>query len=1486
MPPITSTAAFQACYKNLAEISSFVTKAAETAGLTEGAIYAVQRAVDEACSNIIEHAYQGKEGGEIECLCIACENGLIVRFHDHGVPFDPQKIPSPDIHTDLAERPVGGLGLYFMRRLMDEVSFEFSPTSIGNTVTMVKYNDRHLQIDFWPQIIALAEQLILLPTLAEQCSCIRDLTARLFSGQVILWLQPTWVKASATTVSEEFLSNPPNDIMSQAFITKRGIYHDTIFTPSSGRRITLDKNDDHVNNDNIIAAPLIARETVLGVIQVERPERPFTRIEATALDGLASQAAMALSATRQAEIERWRLEQLSLVRSVSAQIANVFDLDELARRVTQLILDTFNYYYAAIFTCQAGEDTLYFCASSGPVKRNSDPSSPAIMPLQVQMGDGLIGLTASTGNEILANDVHRDPRYQFHDTLPETLAEVAIPLKISTQVLGVLDVQSDIIDAFDETDMLVLRALADNIAIAVEGTRLYTTLRHRADQLASVAEVSNAITSILNLDDLLVEVIRLIRERLGYPFIQIFTVNLAHGDIDYVAGSSPKNTEMCAAGLCYKLEDQVGLIPWAARNASTIIANDISKEPRYRPSGDFPADINSELVVPLVFGGQVQGILDVQSDRLNAFREEDRSLFEALADNVATAMRNAQLYRSEAWRRQIADSMHAVAGLLSADVSLSHLLDSILTELERALPCDASAIWLVESRVNEEDTSPPRFQLAAIHSHEGKLLTEEIERTLDEIPDSRAWLAEALGATLPLIRAQATSSTIAGTTDPFGAVFGFTENYSVIAAPLRAGNTALGVLTLAHHAPGRYGPESQAMTATFASYAAVAIENARLYEATHDQAWVSTVLLQVAEATQSITNIDELLATVVQITPLLVGVNACALMMWDDDAEAFVPGAAEGLTAEQQDDFDQWVVQPGEETAFDQLRVVKSPILLPHWSFAKPAGSARTSEEETSEDESLKSRPLVLFPMVVQDTVLGGLLVDFAGTEFRSDSDIDNEEFLHEEKLAVIQGIAHQTAIAVENIRLLKAQKEEAYVSVALLQVAQAVVSLIDLNEILETIVRIAPILVGVNRCTIYLWDETRGGFWLAQSYGLPREVEDFLTSRLYTLGEFPLLDAVYKDDKLVHIVLENSPSQPTEWDQMIPEDIIHPAVVEKPTEEIASLEMGSETLMDERGFDQELLKHLGCLLYAFPLSVKGTVLGVLLAEEAPPPSEVYSYHVRERRLEILTGITQQAALAIQNDRLQSEVVERERLEREMQLARTIQRTFLPQQLPILPNWDLDVRWRTARQVGGDFYDFLELPNEKLGLVIADVADKGMPAALFMTLVRTLIRAAVQEEKSPAAVLEEVNNLMIPDTQNGMFVTVIYAVISLDTGHMIYANAGHNLPLLLRTRNKEVSQLHKGGIALGILKDIHLEDHDITLESGDCVIFYTDGVTEAFSPGDEMYGEEHLHETIRAADCTSASTVLDAIDDSVIEFIGDNPRADDLTMVAIRRIGK
>jgi serine phosphatase RsbU (regulator of sigma subunit) len=514
---------------------------------------------------------------------------------------------------------------------------------------------------------------------------------------------------------------------------------------------------------------------------------------------------------------------------------------------------------------------------------------------------------------------------------------------------------------------------------------------------------------------------------------------------------------------------------------------------------------------------------------------------------------------------------------------------------------------------------------------------------------------------------------------------------------------------------------------------------------------------------------------------------------------------------------------------------------------------------------------LVLFPLMARGELLGAFMVDFE----TSQAEAAEVDFLHDEKLAVIQGIAQQTAIAIENIRLLKSQKEEAYVSVALLQVAQAVVSLNELGDILEAIVRISPILVGVTRCAIYLWDDERSLFHLSKSYGIAAEDEAVLTAGVYQSGKFPLLDAVRRGDRVVFYPLQEPPESPLDWDRLLPYETS--LILETLPEEFSEADLAQEI------YHNELLRSEARLLLAIPLSVKGNVLGVMIAEEAEATADEPSHHIRERRLEIITGISQQASLAIQNDLLQREVVERERLEREMQLAREIQKAFLPSRFPKLPGWDLDVRWRPARQVGGDFYDVIDLPGGQVGLVIADVADKGMPAALFMTLVRTLIRAEIHEAGSPATVLERVNNLLIPDTQQGMFITVFYAVLSANTGELVYANAGHNLPLVYRRKEKRVERLLKGGMALGIQENIRIPEHTARLDVGDFVVFYTDGVTEAFSPEGEMYGEERLCETLRTFKGKSAKSLLDAVDESVFAFTGEGFPSDDLTLIGLQR---
>jgi sigma-B regulation protein RsbU (phosphoserine phosphatase) len=259
---------------------------------------------------------------------------------------------------------------------------------------------------------------------------------------------------------------------------------------------------------------------------------------------------------------------------------------------------------------------------------------------------------------------------------------------------------------------------------------------------------------------------------------------------------------------------------------------------------------------------------------------------------------------------------------------------------------------------------------------------------------------------------------------------------------------------------------------------------------------------------------------------------------------------------------------------------------------------------------------------------------------------------------------------------------------------------------------------------------------------------------------------------------------------------------------------------------------------------------------------------------------------------LHLEMVERGRLEREMQLAREIQKAFLPQTLPELSGWQLGVRWRPAREVGGDFYDVFQLPGDRLGLVIADVADKGMPAALFMTLIRTLVRATVQGIDSPSGVLERVNDVLVPDARDSLFVTIFYAVLDLGTGQLNYANAGQNPPYLVRGPASEIERLVKGGMALGIVEGNRVEERTVTINPGDALILYTDGVTEAFSPAGDMYGEEGLKKTVQieyaravATGGSSAQEILDAIDDAVKAFIQDLPLPDDLTLVTLKRSG-
>ncbi|MEM5776115.1 MAG: GAF domain-containing protein, partial [Anaerolineaceae bacterium] len=397
-----------------------------------------------------------------------------------------------------------------------------------------------------------------------------------------------------------------------------------------------------------------------------------------------------------------------------------------------------------------------------------------------------------TGVELLAADVQNEPRYRYMDCLPETRSELALPLKTEDVIHGVLDLQSDRLNGFHENDVVVLRALANNIALAIESAHFYNDLQQRVKQVETITQVSHALTSILDLDKLTQMVTQLIYNRFGYPYVHLFTIHPVQRKILFATGVGERSEAMRAHEVAYDMDSPTGIIPWVARYGQTYCANDITIDPLYtRPDG-IPFTSHAELTIPLTFAGEVLGVLDLQSERKNAFKENDIELLEALASSVAIALRNAFLYRSDKWRVQVADSFREVSELISANKPLNEVLEIILLKLEQNLPCDGSALWLAVD--TDENGSPKTLELAAARSVESERIVDSFND-----PTVRDWLESAMEQPHPTIRNPGDPL------GPLGVAMGLPNDYSSIAAPLRAGDKPLGIMALAHHTPGRYG---------------------------------------------------------------------------------------------------------------------------------------------------------------------------------------------------------------------------------------------------------------------------------------------------------------------------------------------------------------------------------------------------------------------------------------------------------------------------------------------------------------------------------------------------------------------------------------------------------------------------------------------------------------------------------------------------------
>ena len=832
----------------------------------------------------------------------------------------------------------------------------------------------------------------------------------------------------------------------------------------------------------------------------------------------------------------------------------------------------------------------------------------------------------------------------------------------------------------------------------------------------------------------------------------------------------------------YSLDEGRGIVGWMRETGRSLLVRDFEAElpnlpaqPRYISS--HPP--RSAVFVPMVSGDRVLGALAIQSDTRAAYTESHLRILSIIANQSAAAIQNARALAQERTRAQQLELVNEVAQQTAA--------------------------------ILDPETLMPRLT-EAIHSTFGYyfvglcLADEESGRIVMRAATNAQMLGSRFEPGQGLIGACIRDQAIIISNDTlhderYLSASVLPETRSEIVLPLRLNERVIGALDLQSDQLAAFPSSDMRYMEILAQQVSIAIEDAHLYETEREQTWMSTALLQVAEVAGKAETLDDALAAVARLAPMLAGVDCCAVLTYDAAFETFEIAALYGQLSSNEHLSVGDVLLAGDVPALDAMLRENAPAM------GKESGRL--------------AFPTLALPLIAQDKLFGALLV---GQE--------NGQTFPRRRIELLTGLANQAALVIDVVNANLAQQEESWVTAALLQVARAVTESADLVTIVQTIARLTPLLVGVDACAIFVRERSDMTLRAAQAYGLPKPAQE-----RFDRDEFPM--AAWRD---WFLEFQNT--------QRLPVLNSVPAGI-------------AERLEIDHGAALPLIANTEL--------VGAMVIGIQRAEMMP----------EGRALGILVGIVQQTALAVDNARLSRDAMARQRFEQELAFAREIQTSFLPRECPRVAGWGVAAAWQAARQVGGDFYDFVALPDGRFGLVIADVADKGVPAALFMALTRTLMRAVAFTGRGPSDALSRVNELILSDSHSDLFVTMFYVVWNPSSGELIYANAGHNPPLLVKM-NGDVSELQSRGIALGVEEHIAPESSVVRLNPGDVIILYTDGITDALNHQDEEFGLPRLKDILSESRALPAGDVVDRIMAAVREFAGSEPPFDDQTLVVLK----
>ncbi len=499
-----------------------------------------------------------------------------------------------------------------------------------------------------------------------------------------------------------------------------------------------------------------------------------------------------------------REEQLRVAYEVGNRIASILDVDELLRQVVTIVRETFDYYFVNIALIE-GEEAVYKAGSRADGKK-----FPGGLRLKVGE-EGIIGWVAASGQPLLAPDVRLEPRYKIAAGLEEIRSELAVPLKVQERIIGVLDIESDRLHAFDENDLMLMQSLANQVAIALENARLYEVtdraLAQRVEELTASNEIARTVTSTLDLQDVFERVMQKIKEAFKVERGSLLLLDEETNDLTFAWTLDGRDKALEG----FRLKIGQGIAGYVAQTGQPTIVPDVLKDPRYHAevSKSVGFVTKSLLCVPLTVKERIIGVIQLLNKIEGQFSQHDVERLMAIAAPVAIAIENARLYKLEQDRRHVADTLLEMSTTVGSTLDLNEVLETILDQLKQVVDYDSAAIMLLEAGI---------LRVTA-----GRGFADPRQMDIGITVEGHEHLSRPLQSGEPLIIPDVHQSS------SWEVVNGSEYIRSWIGVPLISGEKVIGLLTIDKGEIDYYRDDAARLAAAFANQAAIAIEHARLF---------------------------------------------------------------------------------------------------------------------------------------------------------------------------------------------------------------------------------------------------------------------------------------------------------------------------------------------------------------------------------------------------------------------------------------------------------------------------------------------------------------------------------------------------------------------------------------------------------------------------------------------------------------------------------